>query len=400
MTRPLLIADLFCGAGGSSTGARRAIEAMGRQMILVCVNHWARAIETHSRMHPTARHYCQDVSTVKPREVVPEGYLDVLMASPTCTYHSRARGGKPTSDQQRQYPWLIIQWLTDLRVKRLIIENVPEFVDWGPVDMRTGKPMKSRKGEYFRAWVAALEALGFRVEWRILNCADYGDATTRRRFFLLARSDGRRIVWPTATHSKTGKADMFGEGALRWRAAREIIDWSQPGQSIFTRKRPLAPKTIQRIYAGAVKMRWPEPFIVVLRNHMDARGIDAPLQTLTTAKGGELAMAQPFVFPVNQGHDRMRGHRGVEEPVPTLLTRESLGLTEPGQHYDILFRMLDWRELARAMSFSDEDQEYEFAGTKTEITKQIGNAVPVRTARALVTASFHDLIPQQHRSAA
>jgi DNA (cytosine-5)-methyltransferase 1 len=106
---------------------------------------------------------------------VPEGYLDLLMASPTCTHHSRARGGKPTSDQQRADPWHVITWLTELRVKRMLIENVPEFVDWGPVDRRTGKPVKSRKGEYFRAWWQAIEALGGRGEYRFLNCADYGD---------------------------------------------------------------------------------------------------------------------------------------------------------------------------------------------------------------------------------
>ena len=116
-TRVTLVADLFCGAGGSSTGARRALASLGLQMNLVAVNHWNVAIETHSRNHPEARHYCQDVNAVKPAEVVPEGKLDLLMASPTCTYHSRARGGKPISDQGRMDPWAIVHWCTELRCR-------------------------------------------------------------------------------------------------------------------------------------------------------------------------------------------------------------------------------------------------------------------------------------------
>jgi len=137
-TRGVLVADLFCGAGGSSSGARRALESLGFQMNLVAVNHWNIAIETHSRNHPEARHYCQDLNAVKPAVLVPEGKLDLLMASPTCTYHSRARGGKPINDQGRMDPWAIVHWCTELRVRRLLVENVPEFVDWGPLDLRTG----------------------------------------------------------------------------------------------------------------------------------------------------------------------------------------------------------------------------------------------------------------------
>ena len=211
-TRVALVADLFCGAGGSSTGARRALASLGFQMNLVAVNHWNIAIETHSRNHPEARHYCQDVNSVKPAVLVPEGKLDLLMASPTCTYHSRARGGKPINDQGRMDPWAIVHWCTDLRVRRLLVENVPEFVDWGPLDLRTGRPIKRRGGEYFRAWTAALQGAGFKLDWRILNAADFGDATTRERFFLMARSDGKRVHWPDPTHSRSGEADLLGHG--------------------------------------------------------------------------------------------------------------------------------------------------------------------------------------------
>lgn len=349
--KKILVADLLCGAGGSSTGCQRALHDLGLEMELVCVNHWPIAIATHQRNHPEARHYVQDISTVRPHLLVPEGYLDLLMASPTCTHHSVARGGKPTSDQQRSDPWHIITWLTELRVKRLIIENVWEFTGWGPVDHRTGRPVASRKGEYFRAWIDTIRRLGFSPEWRKLNAADYGDATTRQRFILMARSDRKRLTWPVATHCRRGDraGDLFS-GSRPWRPAREIIDWTLKGRSIFGRKKALAPKTLARIYAGARKHRWPEPFLVVLRNHMAAQGIDLPLPTiaaggshiglaepvllanrtnnvardpsvsplpcLTTAHGGGIMLAEPIILSQHTSG----APRGADDPLPTITT--------------------------------------------------------------------------------
>lgn len=484
--RKVLVADLFCGAGGSSTGAQRALSRIGLDMDLLCVNHWDTAIATHTLNHPKARHYCQDINTVRPSQAVPGGKLDLLMASPTCTHHSRARGGKPTSDQQRMDPWHVVTWLTELRVRCLIIENVPEFRDWGPVDARTGSPIKSRKGEYFRSWVKTIEGLGFKLDHRILNAADFGDVTTRQRFFLIARSDGKRLSWPAPTHARNpDKGDMFDAGLQRWRPAREIIEWDRKGKSIFARKRPLSPKTLARIYAGAVKFKWPEPFLVVLRNHMDAQSVDGPLPAIT-AGGTHIGLAEPFVLstqsrrfamvlPVTHGKGGNRardvetsplatitcaprgefafivaafGERpgqtprihsvddpapticatgrvqlvepfvfgcggragqspltGAESPLGTITTKNDRCVATPGEGYDILFRMLEPSELARAMGFSDADADYEFAGNKTEITKQIGNAVPVNTATALVSAMMADIgaqtaLPLTRRKAA
>jgi DNA (cytosine-5)-methyltransferase 1 len=399
--KPTLVADLFCGAGGSSTGAKRALQHLGLQMELLCVNHWPTAIDTHTKNHPDARHYCQDVSTVRPHLVIPEGRLDLLMASPTCTYHSRARGGKPISDQQRMDPWHVIAWLTELRVKRLIIENVPEFVRWGPCNPRTGKPIKSREGEYFLRWVETIRSLGFDVDFRILNAANFGDATTRERFFLIARSDKGRLRWPDATHAPRQSIDrqgsLLGPALKPWRAAREIIDWNIDGRSIFNRPIPLSPRTLERILAGALKLKWPELYIVaieacalipslqwaleraskaiangvkgkdlkraekmldygrprllqlrskhidltpvrlpaegeamtvVLRNHMDGQAVSEPLPTVT-AGGTHVGIAQPMLFQVNQGQGRKRNLRSVDDPVPTVMTRPSLGVAEP-----------------------------------------------------------------------
>lgn len=514
------MADLLCGAGGSSTGAARAIAGLGREMDLVCVNHWPIAIETHRKNHPAARHYCQDIASVRPHLVVPEGRLDLLMASPTCTHHSTARGGKPTSDQQRSDPWHIVTWLTELRVARVLIENVPEFVSWGPVDARTGRPVKARKGEYFKAWTDTIRRLGFELEWRILNAADYGDATTRRRFFLQARGDGKPIAWPAPTHMKReeGRLALF-PGVKPWRAAREIIDWRIKGRSIFGRKKPLSAKTLARIHAGAVKFGWPEPFLVILRNHMAgqsvdgplptiaaggthiglaqpfilsrqgggiARGLDEPtptqvakhshaliapyygsgsgetcgtvatplptvtakarfgmvvpvtnstggprardvgdpLPTMTTAKGGEFAMVIPVTHcdasqrARDAGADPLPGMSGaargdlafitaafgerptqaprvhdLAQPAPTIPAQGRINFVEgaaDGESYDILFRMLEPHELAAAMGFDGDEAAYEFAGTKTEMIKQIGNAVPVNTACALIRAALAD----------
>jgi DNA (cytosine-5)-methyltransferase 1 len=322
--RAVRVADLFCGAGGSSTGAQKALAKLGLMMDLCAVNHWPVAIETHSRNHPAAQHYCMDIEVAKPEELVPEGRLDLLMASPTCTFHSRARGGRPINDQQRMDPWHVVRWCTTLRVKRLIVENVPEFVDWGPVDLRSGRPIKRRRGEYFRAWLAALEGCGFRIEWRILNAADFGDATTRERFFLLGRSDGRRLCWPEPTHSRDG-IDLLGQAVRKWRAAREIIDWSIAGKSIFDRKRPLSPKTLARIYAGAVKFRWPQPFLVILRNHMDAQSIDGPIPALC-ASGNHVYLAEPFTL----SNSSNGAARSVEEPLPTITTGGASNEKRPG----------------------------------------------------------------------
>jgi DNA (cytosine-5)-methyltransferase 1 len=311
--RKILVADLLCGAGGSSTGCGQALEQLGLQMELVCVNHWGVAIETHRRNHPEARHYVQDIATVRPHLLVPEGYLDLLMASPTCTHHSVARGGKPTSDQQRSDPWHIITWLTELRVKRIIIENVWEFTGWGPVDPKTGKPIPARKGEYFFAWIETLRRLGFDPEWKKLNAADYGDATTSQRFILMARSDRRQIAWPRPTHTKRPEQEMtLFPGLQPWRPARDIIDWNLKGRSILNRKKPLAPKTLARIYAGAVKFNWPEPYLIILRNHMGAQGLDLPLPTIA-ANGGHIGLAQPVIV-------NMKGRStasDVDEPLPT-----------------------------------------------------------------------------------
>ena len=356
-TRIFHVADLFCGAGGSSTGAQRAIAAIGGRMELVAVNHWNTAIATHSANHPDATHLVEDVSMVDPEAIVPEGRLDLLMASPECTYHSRARGGKPIHDQGRMNPWAIHNWLTKLDVRHVIIENVPEFVDWGPLD-QSGRPDKAQRGKHFEAWFLTFHALGYRAEWRMLNAADYGDATTRTRFFLVARKDGRPVVWPEPSHAK-GDTGMF-PGRRPWRGAREIINWQNLGRSLLDdpkyRKRPLTPKTRRRIAKGLMRFGGPlAPLYVrlldlpediaaepagppaqafILNRHGENGGsrahpVDSPLPTVTCRGAGYLvdANAEPFVT----ANRNQNAPKGVDDPVPCITTAHGGGsiLVEP-----------------------------------------------------------------------
>lgn len=198
--RAIHAADLFCGAGGTSFGLYMAADELGLDVDLLAINHWPVAIATHSKNHKFARHLCTGLDTVDPRKVVPSGRLDLLVASPECTHHSNARGGRPMSDQSRASAWHIVRWAEALRIENIIVENVREFMSWGPLGSN-GRPLKSRTGETFQAWLNALRSLNYRVEHRILNAADYGDPTTRQRLFVLAKLNNRPVHWPQPSHT-------------------------------------------------------------------------------------------------------------------------------------------------------------------------------------------------------
>ena len=383
--RTVRVADLFCGAGGSSTGAKRAIEEVGGVMDLVAVNHWNTAIATHSKNHPGARHIVEDVNLVDPESVVKEGRLDILMASPECKYHSRARGGKPIHDQGRMNPWAVMNWLTKLDVRCVLVENVPEFVDWGPLDPETNRPDKSKKGLHFQAWFMTFQALGYDAEWRMLNAADYGDATTRTRFFLIARRDGMAIRWPEPTHAR-GDTGMF-PGRLPWRGAREIINWDNLGRSLLDdpkyMKKPLSIKTRQRIAKGLDRFGGPlaslyirlldlgeehqkagpqgkrekrgergedqepstldrhgaggpnrqdaDPFHGSDRQHTAPRDMDQPILTATGLTGGGNYLVKPGAEPFVAANRNQNAPKGLEEPIPPATTGSGGGsfMVEP-----------------------------------------------------------------------
>ena len=181
--------DLFCGAGGASTGMEEALARRKLKHKGIAINHWSVAVDTMRRNHPDIDAKQMKIEDAIPEELVPGRRVHLLWASPSCTHHSRAKGGRPRSNQLRAQPDLILPWIRELFVERLIVENVPEFVEWGPLDSR-GKPIERLKGSCFRAWVESIKACNYTVDWRIVNCADYGDATSRRRFFLKAVRKG------------------------------------------------------------------------------------------------------------------------------------------------------------------------------------------------------------------
>ncbi len=207
--RTLRAADLFSGAGGTSSGLSAACQSLGLKLDLLAVNHWPIAISSHSKNHELARHLCASLDSVDPRQVVPGGRLDLLIAAPECIFHSRARGGKPINDQLRASPWLILRWLEAIHVEAFLIENVPDFRRWGPLGAN-GKPLKRRKGETYRAFLTALRALNYTVEDRVLRACDYGDPTIRERLFIIGRRGQKPIRWPEPTHSPDGATTLFG----------------------------------------------------------------------------------------------------------------------------------------------------------------------------------------------
>lgn len=356
----LLVADLFAGAGGASCGLHRAAQRQNWTVNLVAVNHWHIAIATHTANFAGAVHFCSDVEKVSPCQAVPGRKLHLLIAGPSCTHFSLALGGRPVSDQQRSGAWEIVHWARELSIENILVENVPEFLTWGPVDSGTQRPCKDRKGLYFRQWVRMLRDLGYTVEWRVLCAAHYGDATTRKRLFVQCRKTGK-ITWPTPTHHAPAEISAY-PNAIPWVPARDIIDWSLPSQSIFTRKKPLAPNTLKRILAGLEKfcgltfvlgqqscaaprstqeplptiatsgaISLVEPFLVILKGTKERQLIrhsfqstDAPLPTIH-AKAEHLALCQPFLL-VNRTNNTVKG---LNEPVPTLTTGNNMALVEP-----------------------------------------------------------------------
>lgn len=340
--RKIRAADLFCGAGGTSQGLLMAANELNADLELIAINHWDVAIDTHSVNHPYARHLCTGLDSVDPRKLVPGGRLNLMCASPECTHHSVARGGKPMNDQSRSSGWHILRFAEALYIDNLLIENVKEFQSWGPIDAK-GRPMKSKRGQLFEQFIASLRALGYRVEWRVLNCADYGDPTTRRRLFIIARRGNKAIKWPEPTHvpvSTVTNAGLFAETRKPWRTAREIIDWSIPSKSIFERKRPLADKTLARIQAGLKKFCGLDvdlkrcfaedlrPFIVVLRGTGTTASVDDPLQTVT-ASGNHYGLVEPFLAQWDQTGSEGGKQRSIDDPCPTVVTKANTGLVEP-----------------------------------------------------------------------
>jgi len=320
--------DLFCGAGGASTGLELALSRLKMCHRGLAINHWAVAVDTMKRNHPDIDTKQMSIEEAVPGDLVPGGVVDLLWASPSCTHHSRAKGGKPRSNQLRAQPELVLTWLDQLFVRRIIIENVPEFVDWGPLT-KDERPIERLKGECFRSWVRSIEARNYTVEWRIVNCADYGDATSRKRFFLKAVRKGcGKIRWPEPTHAEHPQPDLWGRTLKPWRGVRECLDLSDLGKSIFNRENPLSRNTLRRVAVGMKKYNGMD----FLMDMLGADGGDESRVHLLTkpmptqhSGGNRCAVVSPFVVRLNRNCTA----ESVDAPLSTTTTKEHHALCQP-----------------------------------------------------------------------
>ena len=416
-----LIIDCFAGGGGASVGIEMAI---GRP-VDIAINHDPQAIRMHKVNHPDTLHLTEDIFKVALRG-----------ASPDCTSHSKAKGGQPRNKGLRILPWAVYKHAKAILPDVIIMENVEEIQQWGPLDEK-GHPIPERKGEDYKKFISAMKSLGYEFDSRELIAADYGAPTTRKRWYAIFRRDGRPIVWPEPTHSKDGVS------LPKWKSCGDYIDWSDLGKSIFDRKKPLAEATQKRIANGIRKyiIENPHPYIVkdekalsfIIQYHGetkvgDSRGqlLADPIKTIDTSNRYGLVTAFITKFyktGIGQGCDEplhtittSPGHFGLvsaflikyygtgcgqtlDSPLGTITTKDRFGLVNvlieiDGERYiisDIFLRMLNAEELKLMQGFpSDYIITHDLNGNiypVKERVARIGNSVVPVMAEALVAAN-------------
>lgn len=331
----LLYIDLFCGAGGTSTGVENSRYA-GEQCakVIACVNHDANAIASHAANHPDALHFTEDIRTLelsplvahvdRMKKIYPDALI-VLWASLECTNFSKAKGGQPRDADSRTLAEHLFRYIEAIDPDYIQIENVEEFMSWGDMD-ENGKPISKDKGRCYEKWKRNVRKYGYDFDWRILNAANYGAYTTRKRYFGIFAKRGLPIVFPEPTHCKDGKTDMMGR-LEKWNAVKEVLDFTDEGDSIFCRKKPLAEKTLERIYAGLIKfVAGGKDAFIVKYNSMNRNGkyqppsIDEPCPTVATQ--GRLALAKvSFLSKQYSGHPESK-NISIEEPAGTITCKD------------------------------------------------------------------------------
>lgn len=328
---PPLIMDSFAGGGGASTGIEMAL---GRSPD-IAINHNPVALALHAANHPDTLHLSENVYKVDPLDHVAGKHIGLAWFSPDCKHFSKAKGGKPVERNIRDLAWIIPGWVERIqysggRVDVVILENVEEFRDWGPLQEtdRGLMPDPEARGETFQKWCKALRRLGGKIEWRELRACDYGAPTIRKRLFVIVRFDGQKIVWPKPTHGKPDDPDVLAGRKRPWRTAAEIIDWSLPCPSIFDTTdevfakyglravRPLAAATMSRVARGVERyvLKAKRPFLVNLTHGVRLEDVDNPFGTITGAHRGEKATVAPVLTYGQQGG----GNRNVEDPAHTI----------------------------------------------------------------------------------
>lgn len=424
-----LIIDCFAGGGGASVGIEMAL---GRPFD-IAINHDPQAIRMHKVNHPDTLHLTEDIFKVDLQRYVKGRHVALMWASPDCTSHSKAKGGQPRKSGLRILPWAVYKHAKTILPDVIIMENVEEIQQWGPLD-ENGHPIKERQGEDYKKFISAMKGLGYIFDSRELVAADYGAPTTRKRWYAIFRRDGKDIVWPEQTH--------FKDSEPKWKQCGEYIDWSDLGKSIFDRPKPLADATQKRIANGIRKyILEREPYIVqdkraaafIIQYHGeqkagDARGqlLSEPIKTIDTSNRYGLVTAFITKFyksGIGQGCDEplhtittSPGHFGLvsaflikyygtgggqelKMPLATITTKDRFGLVNvildiDGEAYiikDIFLRMLKPEELKRMQGFPDDyiidrDINWKPYPIKEQVAR-IGNSVVPVMAETLVRAN-------------
>jgi len=333
----LLYIDLFCGAGGTSTGVEKA-RLNGKKVakVIACVNHDQNAIKSHAANHPNTKHFTEDIRTLdmkplktiteKERSKYPDAKL-VLWASLECTNFSRAKGGRPREADSRTLAEHLFRYIDALQPEYIYIENVEEFMCWGDIDEK-GKPISRDAGRLYLRWISNVEKRGYRFDHRILNAADYGARTRRTRFFGIFAKQGNPISWPEPTHCKDGRpADMFHPALKKWLPIRPLLDLQNKGQSIINRKKPLSDRSYERVYKGLLKYVAGERKEAFLSKQFSGApgskniSIDEPAGTITCKDHHALVQTQFLDAQYGNGFSS-----SIDEPLPTIMAKDKFSI--------------------------------------------------------------------------
>ena len=338
MIKGELIVDNFAGGGGTSTG----IEMATGYSVDIAINHDPEAIKMHKVNHPNTKHYCENVWHVDPVKACKGHPVGLAWFSPDCKHFSKAKGGKPKDKNIRGLAWVALRWAGLVRPRVIMLENVEEFKTWGPLNRRH-HPIKSKQGKTFERFIQQLTDLGYEVDFRELVAADYGAPTMRKRFFMIARCDGKPIVWPEPTHAPADSI-LVKTGVLKpYEGAYTQIDFSKPCPSIFDTAeeikekygiraiRPLAPKTMDRIARGFIKfvLNNPKPFIIQCNHGGERRPNDIrePMPTITGKHG--YGIVEPYMVQIGQTGFAADRSKDVREPLTTIVSKNEHCLIAP-----------------------------------------------------------------------
>lgn len=392
-----IIVDNFAGGGGASTG----IELAAGRPVNIAINHDPDAILLHRTNHPYTEHLQASVWDVDPVAVCRGRPVGLAWFSPDCKHFSKAKGAALVDRNIRGLAWIVLRWAALVRPRVIMLENVEEFQTWGPV--HKGKPVKSKAGQTFRKWKRQLYDLGYSIEHRELMAADYGAPTTRKRFVLVARCDGKPIVWPEPTHGPMDSEAVKDGKLLPWRSAAEIIDWSIPGYSIFASKqeifekygvktvRPLADNTMRRVIRGVDKftIRSGNPFIIQQKFNNQAQDISKPLTTVTSVGAHELVniVMAPYTFS-NTGSSV---GADAAEPIHTIRTGgggQILSSANLIQYHTEQTESVRAAGLDKPINTVDASNRYGLICAN--LVEYYGNGVPLDISEPMHTVTAHD----------